>query len=83
MFFFVADRFCEKGKIKCFNSNKCLVRRYFCDGDDDCGDNLDENFLFCKSVVCFDGKILEIVGGIWWNKKLKVLIKIGLYIEYV
>lgn len=64
----VADRPCEKGKTKCPNSNKCLARRYLCDGDDDCGDNSDENPLFCKSVACTDGKILETVGGTWWNK---------------
>lgn len=79
----VADRPCEKGKTKCPNSNKCLARRYLCDGDDDCGDNSDENPLFCKSVACTDGKILETVGGTWWKKKLKVLIKIGLHIEHV
>lgn len=51
-----ADRPCDKGETKCPNSNKCLARRYLCDGDDDCGDNSDENPLFCKSVACTGGK---------------------------
>lgn len=55
----VADHPCEKGKTKCPNSNKCLARRYLCDGDDDCGDNSDENPLFCKSVACTDGKMID------------------------
>lgn len=56
----VAEITCESGKTKCPNSNKCLERRFLCDGDNDCGDNSDENPLFCRKVTCPSGNIVKL-----------------------
>ncbi len=42
--------------VKCPNTNVCIMRRWLCDGDDDCGDGADENRLFCDSVPCGPGE---------------------------
>lgn len=56
MFFIsTADRTCEAGRTKCPSNNICLDRLYLCDGDNDCGDNADENPVFCEKVACKKG----------------------------
>ena len=47
---------CEKGYVKCPNTNICLPRRYLCDGDNDCGNNEDESLLFCQNYACDEGR---------------------------
>jgi hypothetical protein len=42
--------------VKCPNTNVCIMRRWLCDGDNDCGDSADENQLFCNSVPCAAGQ---------------------------
>jgi low density lipoprotein-related protein 2 len=45
---------CEETKYACGNS-KCIPRLWACDGDDDCGDNSDEDKIFCcKSFNLLD-----------------------------
>ena len=41
---------------KCPNTNVCIMRRWLCDGDNDCGDSADEQPLFCDSVPCSVGQ---------------------------
>ena len=53
---FTAPKNCSEGQAKCPNNNICLDRRYLCDGDNDCGDNEDENPLFCKNFTCRKGR---------------------------
>lgn len=36
---------CPTGSFQCARSKICIEERYVCDGDDDCGDNSDENFI--------------------------------------
>ncbi|XP_036361362.1 low-density lipoprotein receptor-related protein 2-like [Octopus sinensis] len=43
---------CPENKVKCPNSNICVRINLLCDGDDDCGDNSDENAMFCKAANC-------------------------------
>lgn len=42
-----ADRECPSGELKCDNTNICIYPEYLCDGYNHCGDNSDENPLFC------------------------------------
>lgn len=36
---------CPTGSFQCARSKICIEERYVCDGDDDCGDNSDEDFI--------------------------------------
>ncbi|KAG7254532.1 hypothetical protein CRUP_003859, partial [Coryphaenoides rupestris] len=47
-----ADRTCPSGQIKCENTNICIHSDDLCNGCNNCGDNSDENPLFCD---CADG----------------------------
>uniref|UniRef100_A0A3B4B2J9 Uncharacterized protein n=1 Tax=Periophthalmus magnuspinnatus TaxID=409849 RepID=A0A3B4B2J9_9GOBI len=49
---FVSDRTCPAGQIKCENTNICIYPDYLCDGNNNCGDNSDENPLFCAGRTC-------------------------------
>lgn len=42
---------CEDAKYTCANG-KCIPRLWACDGDDDCGDNTDEDAMFCSLHTC-------------------------------
>jgi low density lipoprotein-related protein 2 len=42
--------------VKCPSTNVCIMRRWLCDGDNDCGDSADENQLFCNSIPCSAGQ---------------------------
>lgn len=42
-----ADRTCPSGQVKCDNTNICIYPDNLCDGYNNCGDNSDENPLFC------------------------------------
>lgn len=43
---------CEETKYACGNS-KCIPRLWACDGDDDCGDNSDEDKIFCCKLKVY------------------------------
>lgn len=48
-----ADRECPDGQLKCDNTNICIYPEYLCDGYNHCGDNSDENPLFCGKWNAF------------------------------
>ena len=54
---FVADSTCKPGYMKCANSGICVSRRWLCDGDNDCGDNSDEEPVFCRITSCAPGEL--------------------------
>jgi len=39
---------CPGGFSQCPGSRQCIPVCWFCDGDEDCGDNGDENYSFCS-----------------------------------
>ena len=40
---------CESSdEERCPGIRKCTKRRYFCDTDNDCGNNVDEDEAFCR-----------------------------------
>ncbi|XP_064475155.1 prolow-density lipoprotein receptor-related protein 1-like [Ornithodoros turicata] len=46
---------CRPGEFECKKNQRCIDKRYVCDGDDDCGDNSDEDssqFGVCETVTC-------------------------------
>lgn len=48
---------CPSGQTKCPRSNNCIRDSWFCDGDNDCGDNSDENSAMCRERPCPEGRI--------------------------
>lgn len=51
MFLNISDQLtCSDEEFTC-NNNKCITKRWVCDGDNDCGDNSDE--LNCGKVAVF------------------------------
>ena len=53
--FFYTDRsgLCEPNEFRC-NNNRCAMKIWRCDGDDDCGDNSDESNcrMYCRTFIC-------------------------------
>lgn len=45
-----ADRTCPEGLVKCDHTNICIYPGNLCDGYNNCGDNSDENPLFCGKL---------------------------------
>ncbi|KAG7254534.1 LOW QUALITY PROTEIN: hypothetical protein CRUP_003861 [Coryphaenoides rupestris] len=43
---------CPSGQIKCENTNICIHSDDLCNGCNNCGDNSDENPLFCAGRTC-------------------------------
>ena len=41
---------CQENEIQCLN-NKCILKHFYCDGDNDCGDNSDEP-VSCEYLQC-------------------------------
>jgi len=55
-----ANRECPAGRAKCPNSHRCISVNYFCDNDNDCGDNSDENTELCgKRLLDKCGLLLQ------------------------
>ena len=43
---------CPQGHRKCKTTTICVEPYWFCDGDNDCGDNSDEDMLSCQQREC-------------------------------
>lgn len=50
LFDLLADRTCAPGLVKCDTTNICISSSSLCDGFNNCGDNSDENPLFCGEL---------------------------------
>ncbi len=48
--FFSANRSCPADQFKCLN-NRCIPKRWLCDGTDDCGSNEDESNRTCSGEL--------------------------------
>lgn len=58
-----ADRTCPTGQVKCDNTNICIYPESLCDGYNNCGDNSDENPLFCGNFKLFTCSICPSAEG--------------------
>lgn len=66
LYVMTADRTCPEGLVKCDHTNICIYPGNLCDGYNNCGDNSDENPLFC-------GKLHT---GLWSLDKVSMLISL-------
>lgn len=59
----------SEGYEQCPGSSRCILSRWICDGENDCGDNSDEPAELCAKRVCPDGQ-LRCDSGQCVNKEL-------------